>query len=146
MKKLIYFVIINFFLLSKSFALIEVDITRGNLDPLPIAISPLHVDIKSEDYDGIKIKVLGEDISKIIEDNFRSTGLFNPLKKDGTIMKSEILDHQRMNRPGQKFYKVLAESALRAVRLCQPLKVPPTGYDKWKELQLNFNPTEMLRG
>ena len=68
------------------------------------------------------------------------------LKKDGTIMKSEILDHQRMNRPGQKFYKVLAESALRAVRLCQPLKVPPTGYDKWKDLQLNFNPTEMLRG
>ena len=68
------------------------------------------------------------------------------LKKDGTILKSEILDHQRMNRPGQKFYKVLAESALRAVRLCQPLKVPPTGYDKWKEIQLNFNPTEMLRG
>ena len=68
------------------------------------------------------------------------------LKKDGTIMKSEILDHQRMNRPGQKFYKVLAESALRAVRLCQPLKVPPTGYDKWKDLQLNFNPTEMLKG
>jgi hypothetical protein len=68
------------------------------------------------------------------------------LKKDGTIMKSEILDHKRMNRPGQKFYKVLAESALRAVRLCQPLKVPPAGYDKWKEIQLNFNPTEMLRG
>jgi len=68
------------------------------------------------------------------------------LKKDGTIMNSEILDHQRMNRPGQKFYKVLAESALRAVRLCQPLKVPPTGYDKWKEIQLNFNPTEMLKG
>ena len=68
------------------------------------------------------------------------------LKKDGTIMKSEILDHQRMNRPGQKFYKVLAESALRAIRLCQPLKVPPTGYEKWKDLQLNFNPTEMLKG
>ena len=68
------------------------------------------------------------------------------LKKDGTIMKSEILDHQRMNRPGQKFYKVLAESALRAVRLCQPLKVPPTGYEKWKNIQLNFDPTEMLRG
>ena len=68
------------------------------------------------------------------------------LKKDGTILKSEILDHQRMNKPGQKFYKVLAESALRAVRLCQPLKVPPTGYDKWKELQLNFNPSEMLKG
>ena len=68
------------------------------------------------------------------------------LKKDGTIVKSEILDHERMNRPGQKFYKVLAESALRAVRLCQPLKVPPTGYEKWKDLQLNFNPVEMLKG
>ena len=68
------------------------------------------------------------------------------LKQDGTILNSEILDHERMNRPGQKFYKVLAESALRAVRMCQPLKVPPTGYDKWKDLQLNFNPEEMLKG
>ncbi len=68
------------------------------------------------------------------------------LKKDGSIMKSEILDHERMNKPGQNFYRVLAESALRAVRICQPLKVPPTGYDKWKEIQLNFNPSEMLKG
>jgi len=68
------------------------------------------------------------------------------LKKDGTISRSEILDHERMNRPGQKFYKVLAESALRAVRFCQPLKVPSTGYEKWKNIQLNFNPTEMLKG
>ena len=66
------------------------------------------------------------------------------LKKDGTIMKSEILDHQRMNKPGQKFYKVLAESALRAVRLCQPLKVPPSGYDKSTEIHPNFIPTAML--
>ena len=68
------------------------------------------------------------------------------LKRDGTVIKSEILDHERMNRPDQKFYKVLAESALRAIRLCQPLKVPRTGYEKWKNLQLNFDPTEMLRG
>ena len=31
----------------KSYALIEVDITRGNLDPLPIAVSPLSIDEKS---------------------------------------------------------------------------------------------------
>ena len=54
------------------------------------------------------------------------------LREDGSIISSEILDHERMNRPGQKFYKVLAESALRAVRLCQPLKVPSSGYEKWK--------------
>ena len=68
------------------------------------------------------------------------------LKQDGTINKSEILDHERMNKPGQKFYKILAESALRAVRICQPLRVPQSGYEKWKTIQLNFNPTEMLKG
>ena len=68
------------------------------------------------------------------------------LKQDGTISKSEVLDHVRMNKPGQKFYKILAESALRAVRLCQPLRVPQTGYEKWKNIQLNFNPAEMLKG
>ena len=68
------------------------------------------------------------------------------LNPDGTISQSEILDHARMNRPGQGFYKVLAESALRAVKLCQPLRVPTTGYERWKELQLNFDAREMLEG
>ena len=68
------------------------------------------------------------------------------LKPDGSVIKSEILDHARMNRPGQGFYKVLAESALRAIRICQPLRVPPTGYEKWKDLQLNFDANEMLKG
>ncbi len=68
------------------------------------------------------------------------------LKRDGTVIKSEILDHVRMNTPGQAFYKVLAESALRAVRLCQPLRVPTTGYERWKDLQLNFDANEMLKG
>ena len=68
------------------------------------------------------------------------------LKPDGTVVKSEILDHARMNKPGQGFYKVLAESALRAVKLCQPLRVPTKGYERWKELQLNFDAREMLEG
>jgi len=68
------------------------------------------------------------------------------LKPDGTVLRSEILDHARMNKPGQGFYKVLAESALRAIRICQPLRVPPTGYEKWKNLQLNFDANEMLKG
>ena len=68
------------------------------------------------------------------------------LKQDGTVINSEILDHARMNTPGQGFYRVLAESALRAVRLCQPLRVPTTGYERWKDLQLNFDANEMLKG
>jgi|TARA_B100000767_G_scaffold38920_1_gene32777 hypothetical protein len=68
------------------------------------------------------------------------------LKPDGTIIRTEILDHVRMNKPGQGFYKVLAESALRAIKLCQPLRVPSTGYERWKEMQLNFDAREMLEG
>ena len=56
MRNIFLIFILNFFVISKSFALIEIDITRGNLDPLPIAVSPFHVDIKSESYEGIKIK------------------------------------------------------------------------------------------
>ena len=68
------------------------------------------------------------------------------LKPDGHLIKTEIVDHARMNTPGQNFFKVLAESALRAIRLCQPLKVPTSGYERWKDLQLNFDAREMLGG
>ena len=68
------------------------------------------------------------------------------LNPDGTIIKSEILDHARMNKPGESFYKVLAESALRALRnpLCIPLKVPTSNYEKWKDLQMNFDAQGMV--
>ena len=68
------------------------------------------------------------------------------LRPDGTLIKTEILDHARMNMPGQGFFRVLAESALRAIQLCQPLKVPTSGYERWKDLQLNFDAREMLGG
>ncbi len=46
MKKI--FIIALFIILPiKAFALIEVDITRGNLNPLPIAVSPLSIDENS---------------------------------------------------------------------------------------------------
>ena len=55
MKKLFYITIFLICSISNSFALIKVDITRGNLDPLPIAVSPLHVDSKSQKIDNLKI-------------------------------------------------------------------------------------------
>ena len=90
MKKIIYIFLINFLFFTNLNALIEVDITRGNLDPLPIAVSPLHVDIKSENFQDLKVKDLGAEISKIIEKNFRNTGLFNPLKKEAFVQKPDI--------------------------------------------------------
>ena len=89
-KKILVIFIFCFFTLNKSNALIEVDITRGNLDPLPIAVSPLHVDVKSQEYKDLKVKELGDNISSIIEKNFKNTGLFNPLKKEAFVQKPDI--------------------------------------------------------
>ena len=36
------------FIITKANSLIEIDITRGNLDPLPIAVSPLFQDDNSK--------------------------------------------------------------------------------------------------
>ena len=93
MKKLILFIFCLFIYNgSSSFALIEVDITRGNLDPLPIAVSPLYVEPGSKDIkQGNKtIKNIGEEIAKVIEVNFRRSGLFNPLKKDSFVQNPDI--------------------------------------------------------
>ena len=90
MKKIFYILIICLFKFNFAYSLIEVDITRGNLDPLPIAVSPLHVDVQSDNYQDIKVKGLGESISSVVEKNFRSTGLFNPLNKDAFVQKPDI--------------------------------------------------------
>ena len=90
MKKILLILFLNFFIFNQAYSLIEVDITRGNLDPLPIAVSPLHVDPISEKSEGVKVKELGENVSKIIEKNFKSTGLFNPLNKDAFVQKPDI--------------------------------------------------------
>ena len=90
MKKFFFIILIYLLHIAVANSLITVDITRGNLDPLPIAVSPLHVDVASEEPEGIKIKDLGEKVSEIIEKNFKSSGLFNPLKKDAFVQKPDI--------------------------------------------------------
>ena len=91
MKKIIQITFFIFILSFKNaYSLITVDITRGNLDPLPIAISPLHVGKNTEKFEIFETKKLGSEISQIIESNLRSTGLFNPLKKDAFVQKPDI--------------------------------------------------------
>ena len=92
MKKLILTIFYVFIFNSSAIALVEVDITRGNLEPLPIAVSPLYIEPGSKDIkQGDKIiKNIGEEISKVIEMNFRRSGLFNPLKKDSFVQNPDI--------------------------------------------------------
>ena len=94
--KIIKFLIVIFIFfisnVSKSFSLIEVDITRGNLNPLPIAVSPLFQNSNSKKISQNKLNLedLGLEIAKVIENNLKQSGLFNPLSKDAFLQKPDI--------------------------------------------------------
>ena len=86
------FFIIFFLLSSKAYSLIEIDITRGNLDPLPIAVSPLFQDDNSKrnSINELKIENVGSEISLVVENNLKISGLFNPLSKEAFLQKPDI--------------------------------------------------------
>ncbi len=89
--KILSFLFIIFFP-NISYSLIEVDITRGNLNPLPVAVSPLFSDENSKNNlkKKLDIKDLGSEISHIIENNLKRSGLFNPLDKKAFLQKPDI--------------------------------------------------------
>ncbi len=64
---------------------------------------------------------------------------------DGGYIKAEIADESRSRYNSDPFFRTAAESALRAVRQCSPLKnLPPEKYEVWKAMELHFDPREML--
>ena len=68
------------------------------------------------------------------------------LKPDGSIDDMEMLDHVKMNTPGKERFRTLADSVRRAVQICNPLRVPASGYERWKNIIFNFDASEMLGG
>ena len=87
-----YLIILLILLPVKVLALIEVDITRGNLNPLPIAVSPLSIDENSRNNFKkiLKKENLGSEISIVVENNLKQSGLFDPLNKDAFLQKPDI--------------------------------------------------------
>ena len=88
-----YLLILAMLLPFRAFALIEVDITRGNLNPLPVAVSPLSIDsVSKKSLENILKKIdIGSEISVIVENNLKQSGLFNPLNKDAFLQKPDIV-------------------------------------------------------
>src|SRR5210317_2382677 len=92
MKKNFIFLFLIALIPIKAFALIEVDITRGNLNPLPLAVSPLSIDDTSKkSFEKILQKEnIGSEISTIVENNLKISGLFNPLSKEAFLQAPDI--------------------------------------------------------
>ena len=61
---------------TQANARVEIDITKGNVEPLPIAIM---------DFEGDQV---AQDIVSVIDADLRSTGLFRPIEKAAFIETS----------------------------------------------------------
>ena len=87
-----FFIILLISFPFKALALIEIDITRGNLNPLPIAVSSLssNKDDQKKLQKKLNVKDLGLEISKVVENNLKKSGLFNPLDKEAFLQKPDI--------------------------------------------------------
>lgn len=48
------------------------------------------------------------------------------------------------NAPNDTLGNAAAESALRAVRGCQPFRLPPESYEGWRDIEWVFDPRQML--
>ena len=65
------------------------------------------------------------------------------MNPDGTLGASpKVEDTRRMGKDPS--FRVMAESALRALRTCAPFKLPYNQYDMWKDIIFTFDPKEAL--
>jgi hypothetical protein len=57
------------------------------------------------------------------------------LNRDGTISGEPLV----VNRGNTSLFQLAAEAAKRAVRRCQPFRLPDSKYEAWRELEVNFD-------
>ncbi len=66
------------------------------------------------------------------------------MAKDGSVVGRPSVVSQTGGTSGNAAYaKAFADTAVRAVLRCSPLKLPPDMFDAWKAFELNFDPSEM---
>ncbi len=69
------------------------------------------------------------------------------LTLEGKLVRPpQILSQSFFSSAQNSFYRVAAESAARAVRRCAPYNLPKDRYDQWGQIDLNFDPSQMLGG
>jgi hypothetical protein len=64
------------------------------------------------------------------------------LNRDGSLAGEPVV----VNRENGYLFQVAAESVVRAVRSCQPFRLPIAKYEAWKELEPDFKPEDKLGG
>ncbi len=103
MQKIVITIFFYFSLMSNTFAQVEIDITRGNIDPLPIAVATFNEETIDKTNESI-----GKKIADVISNNLQRSGLFLPLDR-----KSFIEDTKKiLERPRFGDWRVINAQAL----------------------------------
>jgi hypothetical protein len=67
------------------------------------------------------------------------------LRPDGSVIGAALVPEQRGRYGSDMVFRAAADSAVRAVYKCNPIKNLPTNkYNSWKEMRLNFDPSMAL--
>lgn len=83
MKKLLSLLILSLAITGTAQAALKIDITQGNVDPMPIAINDFY------DESGVATS-LGRDIREIIENDLKNSGLFRPISHNAFLEKPQV--------------------------------------------------------
>jgi len=68
------------------------------------------------------------------------------LRPDGSLSQPPQLINNSRLLSGDSYFRAAADSAMRAIRRCAPFQMPADKYASWREIDLNFDPREMLGG
>jgi outer membrane biosynthesis protein TonB len=64
------------------------------------------------------------------------------LHEDGSLSANPTL----LNHGSHPIFQIAAESAMRAIKRCQPYKLPIAKYAVWRDVEVTFDPRDMFRG
>lgn len=87
---------------TQANALIVIDINEGNSEPLPIALTDLKGNSVSDDE-------LGYNITKVVEENLKSSGLFNTIDKNAFLQTADSI---KVNGPDFNQWKPIKVEGL----------------------------------
>lgn len=67
------------------------------------------------------------------------------LRRDGSLARTPaFVDAGDLNASGRENFRAFAESARRAVKICEPYEnLPKDRYDEWSVIDFNFDPSDM---
>ena len=139
-----YLIIFIFFIKSLLAAPLEIDITKGVIEPIPIAITKFN-------YESVKEKILSNNIFEVISNDLNSSGLFRkisnkaflqneeevffqPLFKDWSLIDANLIISGKIKINGEKLFVNIKLWDVYREKLILSKKIEGKNNKKWRVL------------